>query len=431
LDWKKHYNDRLVSVEEAVGYLESGDHISMHSAANEPITLIDAMLERSDLKDVSITHIGSNYSPYCKPKYDGKFRLKSFFPGPARVIIDAVNDGRADLIPLHLTDIPRYYKTYNPPDVTMIHVTPPNEEGYVSLGISLDYADIAVENTKRLVIAEVNKQQSFTMGDNRVHVSKIDYFVESDRPLIHYPMPAVGEVEEKIGQNVASLINDGDCLQLGFGSIPDAILKYLEDKKDLGIHSEMFSDKIVGLYEAGVITGNRKNIDRGKIVVSFIVGSQRVYDFAHNNPAIRMKNIEYVNDPYVIGQIDNMISINSCIQVDLLGQAASDTIGYMQFSGTGGQVDFIRGAARSKGGKAILAIPSTAKGDKISRIVPLLDEGAAVTTSRYDVQYIVTEYGVASLRFKTRAERVRELVNIAHPKFREELLSHARQHNWI
>jgi 4-hydroxybutyrate CoA-transferase len=431
MNWKEIYKSRLICVEEAVSYIKSGDHISIHGGAAEPLGLLEGLLKRTDLKDVMTTHMGTVVGHCAEPEYEGIFRHNSFFTGPSPVTIKAVNEGRADMTPIYLSEIPEYYRDYNPPDVVLIHVSPPDEYGYVSLGVSTTHAPAAIENCKRLVIAQVNKRMPVTCGQSLIHVSKIDYFVEQDRQIIQVPMSPTGEEENMIGNNIASLINDGDCLQLGFGGIPDAILKFLHDKKDLGVHSEMFSDSVIELVKNGVINGSRKNIDRGKMVTSFIVGTDKIYDFAHKNLLVEMRPIDYVNDPFVIGQIDNMVSINACIQVDLLGQIASDTIGYKQFAGVGGQVDFVRGAARSKGGKSIIAMASTANGGKRSRIVPILDEGAVVTTNRYDADYIVTENGIADLRFKTRKERTEMLISIAHPKFRDELIENARKRNLI
>ena len=283
----------------------------------------------------------------------------------------------------------------------------------------MDYTLAAVRHAKT-VIAQVNARMPFTHGPSVVDVSDIDCFVVHDAPIIPLALPKIGPVEEAIGKNVASLIRDGDTLQLGIGAIPDAVLKFLKDKKDLGIHSEMFSDGVVELAEAGVITNAQKTLHPGKYVATFLMGTQRLYDFVDRNPDVYMAPVDYVNDPFVIAQNENMVSINSCVQVDLMGQVASESIGLTQISGTGGQVDFIRGSARSRGGRAIIAMPSTVKG-KISKIVPLLDSGAAVTTCRCDVDYVVTEYGVAHLKEHTLRDRARALIEIAHPDFRPEL----------
>lgn len=309
-----------------------------------------------------------------------------------------------------------------PVDVALIQVSKPDEHGYCSFGVSSDYTKPAADCAK-IVIAEVNKQMPRTMGNSFIHVSDMDFIVESDHPIIELPLPKIGEVEKAIGRNCAELVEDGSTLQLGIGAIPDAVLLFLKDKKDLGIHSEMISDGVVELVEAGVITNKNKTLHPGKSVVTFLMGTKRLYDYADNNPAVEMYPVSYVNDPKVIMQNNQMVSINSCVQVDFYGQVASESIGAKQISGVGGQVDFVRGASMSLDGKgkSIIAMPSTASKGKVSRIVPMLDEGAPVTTSRNDVDYIVTEYGIAHLKGKTNKGRARALINIAHPDFREEL----------
>mgnify|MGYP005648932635 CR=1 FL=1 len=315
----------------------------------------------------------------------------------------------------------------------MCQLSPPDENGYCSFGISVDYTKPAAESS-RIVIAQINEQMPRTLGDSFIHVSQLDYIVEYNEPILELgaPTEAQSEAEKElyvarvvaemdIGGYCAELIDDGACLQLGIGAIPDAVLSFLGDKKDLGIHTEMFSDGVVDLINKGVITCARKNFNPGKAVANFLMGTRKLYDFVHNNPFVEMHPVYYTNDPCIIGQNDNMVAINSCLQVDLLGQVASDTIGSIQFSGVGGQVDFVRGSSRSRGGKSILAFPSTAGGDKLSRIVPRLDEGAAVTTSRNDVHYFVTEHGIADMRGKSIRERAVALISIAHPDFREQL----------
>lgn len=302
----------------------------------------------------------------------------------------------------------------------MIQVSPPDHSGYCSLGVSVDYTMTTAKHAKT-VIAQVNSSMPRTLGDSFLHVSEIHAFVEHNAPLIELKPPSITEVEQKIGDNCAALIADGDTLQLGIGSLPDAVLHALKDKKDLGIHSEMISDGVVELVDSGVINCSRKTLHQGKIVVSFLMGTPRLYDFVHDNPMVYMAPVEYTNDPYVIRKNDNMISINSCVQVDLYGQVCSESVGLKQISAVGGQVDFVRGANMSKGGKSIIAMPSTAAGGRISKIVAQLDEGAAVTTNRNDVNYIVTEYGVAKLKGRTLRERAKALIEIAHPDFRPAL----------
>ncbi|MFZ5946104.1 MAG: acetyl-CoA hydrolase/transferase family protein [Bacillota bacterium] len=430
MNWKEIYRNRLVTADEAVKQIKNGDHVAIHHACAEPRTLIEELVKRSDLKNVAVSHMAAmGPCEYCQPEYEVNFRHNAFFAGAKSR--KAIEEGRADFTPAFFHELPRVYREYLPPDVALIQVTPPNQKGFCSIGISVDYSMEIVKNAKKVVIAQVNKNMPYTYGDTFVHVSEIDLFVESDRELLEYPLPEIGQVEESIGKYVASLIENGACLQLGIGAIPDAVLMFLSDKKDLGLHTEMFSDRVTYLVNQGVINCKQKNIDRGKMVCSFVMGTKVTYDFVDNNPQVLFKPIDYCNDPYIIGQIDKMISINSAIQVDLLGQVCSDTLGYKQYSAVGGQVDFVRGAARSQGGKAIIAMPSTAGNGKYSRIVPILDEGAVVTTSRNDVQYVVTEYGIADLRYKTNKQRVQQLISIAHPDFRQELITVARKRNLL
>ena len=360
---------------------------------------------------------------YCRPEYAGAFRHNALFVGGATR--DAVFEGRGDFTPCFFWEVPGFFRDPDvlPVDVALIQVTPPDENGNCSLGVSVDYTYQAVQQA-RTVIAQVNDQMPFTLGlHSTVPVEQITCFVPRSTPVIELSPPSIGPVEEAIGRNCAALIRDGDTLQLGIGAIPDAVLRFLGDKNDLGIHSEMFSDGVVELVERGVINNRRKTLQPGKSVAAFLMGTRRLYDYAHRNPAVMMAPVDYVNDPRVICQNDNMVSINSCVQVDLMGQAASETVGYKQISGTGGQVDFIRGAAMSRGGRSILAFPSTVKG-RTSKIGPLLDEGAAVTTSRDDVDYVVTEYGAAHLKGRTLRDRARALIQIAHPDFRPDLIRH-------
>ena len=317
--------------------------------------------------------------------------------------------------------VPALFKEDLPVDVALIQVSIPDEHGFCSFGVSNDYTKPAAKYAK-LVIAEVNNKMPRTMGDSFIHVSEIDYIVESNHQIIELKPPKIGDVEKAIGEHCASLIEDGSTLQLGIGAIPDAVLLFLKDKKDLGIHSEMISDGVVELVEAGVITNKAKTIHPGKIVVTFLMGTQRLYDFVNNNPMVEMYSVDYVNDPTVIMKNSKMISINSCVQVDLMGQVASETVGLKQISGVGGQVDFVRGSNMCIDGKSIMAMSSTAAQGKISKIVPLLDEGSAVTTGRNDVNYVVTEYGIAKLKGKNLKNRARALINIAHPDFKDGLV---------
>jgi acetyl-CoA hydrolase len=314
--------------------------------------------------------------------------------------------------------------------VALIHVSPPDEHGFCSFGIEVGVTKPAA-HAARIVIAEVNDQMPRTLGDSFIHVSKIDYAVPVSYKLPELPLGEVTELNKRIGQHVAELIEDGSTLQMGIGGIPDGVLLFLRDKRDLGIHTELFSDGVVELVERGVVTNEKKTLHPGKIIAGFLLGTQRLYDFVDNNPVVELHPTDYVNDPFLIAQNEKMVAINSAIEVDLTGQVCADSIGSRLYSGVGGQVDFIRGAARSKGGKPIIALPSTAKNDTISRIVPTLKPGAGVVTTRNDVHYVVTEYGVAYLHGKTIRQRVQALINIAHPKFRDELTHFAKEQHWL
>ncbi len=422
MSWKELYKSKLVSAEEAVKHIKSGDRVVLGHAVGEPLALVDAMVKNKDsYENVEIVHmVGMGKGEYTAPGMEPHFRHNAIFVGGCTR--KAVNEGRADYTPCFFHELPKMFREgYLPVDVALIQLSPPDQHGYCSFGVAVDYTKPAAEVAK-LVIAEINDQMPRTMGDSFIHVSQLDYIVETSRPIIELPPPNIGDVEKAIGENCASLIEDGSTLQLGIGAIPDAILLFLKDKKDLGIHSEMISDGVVELVEAGVINNSKKTINKGKSVVTFLMGTKKLYDYVHDNPAVAMHPVDYVNDPYVVAQNDNIISINSCIQVDLMGQVASESIGLRQFSGVGGQVDFVRGASIAKGGKSIIAMPSTASKGKVSRIVPFLDEGSAVTTSRNDVHYVVTEYGIAELRGKTLKQRARALIEIAHPDFRDQLI---------
>jgi 4-hydroxybutyrate CoA-transferase len=434
MGWQNEYKKRLTTAEEAVRAIKSGNRVVVGHAYGQPQHLVKALIANKDAyENVEIVHMVSlSPAPYCDIEMQKHFIHNSFFVGVNSR--KAVNEGRAKYTPCFFHELPRLFNDcVLPVDVTLCQLSPPDEKGYCSFGISVDYTKPAAESSK-IVIAQINQQMPRTRGDSFIHVSQLDYIVEYDEPLLElgserkattnkekeqYVAKSVAEID--IGRYCAELIKDGACLQLGIGAIPDAVLPFLEEKKELGIHTEMFSDGVVDLVEKGVITGTRKSLHPGKMVANFLMGTKKLYNFVHDNPMVEMHPVQYTNDPYIIGQNDNVVSINSCLQIDLLGQVASDTIGTTQFSGVGGQVDFIRGAARSKGGKSILAIPSTAGGGKISRIVPKLDDGAVVTTSRYDIHYIVTEYGIANMRGKSVKERARLLIDIAHPNFHSEL----------
>ena len=392
----------------------------MH-AAGEPKYIINKLLERTDLENLTI-HQGLNVgnAAYAQPEYASWITIDSIFLGKNNR--KAVQDGRGEFTPLHFFALPRSIREGRIPcDVAMIQCTPPNESGYVNIGISCDQTRLICEKS-RVSIAQVNNNVPHVCGDTLLHISEIDYFVEFDEEL--YTIPPIDSndpIAEKIGYNISTLIEDGDTLQMGQGNIPNAILKFLVNKKDLGIHTEVFSDNLIPLIEAGVVNGARKTINTRKIVSTFIQGSRELYQYVDHNNMIALKPVDYTNDICVIAQNDNMVAINSALEVDLMGQVVADSIGSKVFSGVGGQLDFIRGAEQSRNGRPVIALPSTAKNDTVSRIVAALKPGTPVTTTRQDVHYVVTEYGVADLFGKNIRERATLLIGIAHPKFREQL----------
>lgn len=420
-DWRTKYASKIVSPAEAVSHVQSGDKIVFSHACGEAQVLTEELVNQAErLHDVEIIHmVAMGPARYCLPEMAGHFRHNALFVGATTR--KAVEEGRADYTPCFFHEAPGLFREgIIPVDVVFLQVSEPDENGNCSLGISVDYTQAAA-GVAKLKIAQINKNMPYTYG-NGIHLDELDYIVEKDEPLIELQPPKIGEIEQCIGEHVASLIKDGDTLQLGIGAIPDAVLSFLGDKKDLGIHSEMFSDGVVDLARKGVITNRRKNIDTGKFLSCFLMGTKKLYDFIDHNPEVWIKPVDYTNDPFVIAQIENIVAINSAMQVDLMGQVNAEMIGRRQFSGVGGQVDFVRGTSRAKGGRAIIAMPSTTgKTKKISKIVAMLDAGAAVTTSRNDVDYIVTEYGIAALKGKTLRQRAEALIAIAHPDFREEL----------
>ena len=432
MDWKEYYNKHKTDADTALESVRTGDRVMVPFAAGQPKSTLDALARRIEKLDhISIAQLVTITTdvPYLSPEIVDKVRFTTSYVGA--VTRDHTAKGTGHFAPCFLKDFPRMYSEIFDPTVSLIQVSPPDKHGFVSLGTSVDHNKASVAHAKT-VIAEVNPQMPRTHGDSFLHVSEIDCFVECDHPVLEIPRPAITEVEQKIGEHVSTLINDGDCLQLGIGAIPDALLSCLTDKKNLGIHTEMFSDGVMDLYYKGVIDNSRKNVNKGKMVTTFLMGSRALYDFVDDNPGVMVCPCDYTNDPWVIAQNDNMVSVNSAVEVDLMGQAASESIGPKQYSGVGGQVDFIRGALAAKNGRAILALPSTAgKGDKrVSKIVARLGAGTPVTTSRNDIDYVVTEYGVASLRFKTLDERAKQLINIAHPDFRESLEEELKMLNW-
>lgn len=420
MNWKNKYGDKIVTADEAVKIIQSDSKVIIGHAAAEPVALTRALVRRAgELKNVELFQmLNMGNSGYTLEQYKESFHYNGpFLSAPTR---EAVKAGRGDYIPMFFHEIPRLVTDIVRPDYALIQVSGPDEEGNCSYGLSVDYTEAATRNQEVKVILQINNNMPFTNGTT-IHLDRASYIVEENLPIITLAPPNIGSIEEKIGKNVSSLIEDGDTLQLGIGAIPDAVLLFLDDKKNLGIHTEMFSDGVVKLAEAGVINNTKKSLHPGKFVSSFLMGTQKLYDFVHRNLDLLMLPVDYVNDPFVIAQNDNMISINTCMQIDLYGQINGETIGNYQYSAVGGQVDFFRGVKRSKGGKAIMALPATAKKDTISKIVIDLDDGSAVTTSRYDVEYVVTEYGVVNLYGLNLRERAKALIEIAHPNFREKL----------
>ncbi|MBO5333527.1 MAG: acetyl-CoA hydrolase/transferase family protein [Clostridia bacterium] len=420
MNWKKEYTGKIVTAEEAIKNIKDGDKVVMSFGCGEPRAVVRAMRENyKDFHDVEVINmLLLGETPWVDEEVKGHFRYNSLFASGTNR--KAIASGVADYTSCYLSEIPSLLKDYLKPRVTVMSVTPPDEDGYVSLGTNCDYIETTLAHCE-VKIGQVNKYVPYTYGATRKHISEFDFFVEHDEPIPQVPAPPLTDVEIQIGKNCASLINDGDCIQLGIGGIPNAICEELKHKKDLGLHSEMVGDGVVDLITSGVINNSKKNINKGKTILGFAFGTTKLFDYISGNPDVEMMPMDYVNNPVVIAQHDNMVSVNSCLQVDLLGQVVSDTIGLNQFSGVGGQVDFVRGATMSKGGRSIIAMPSTAKGDTISKIVPKITDYSAVTTTRNDVNYIVTEFGIAQLKGKTMRERARALISIAHPNFRDEL----------
>jgi acetyl-CoA hydrolase len=431
-----NYKSKIVSAEEAVKCIKSYDKILIHSNCAFPANIVEALVKRKDeLEQVEIYHaLTVGELPYLRPGMEGHFIHNATFIG--RNSREAVQEGRADFTPIFLSEIPLLFKNGKIKlDVALIHVSPPDEHGFCSYGVEVGLTKTGAE-TAGIIIAQVNKNMPRTLGDSFIHMSKINYMVEANEEIKELPQsndvsPDMLNIYSKIGENIAGLIEDGSTLQLGIGAIPDAVLGYLYNKKALGIHTELFSDGVIGLVEGGIITNEMKTIHPGKIIAGFVLGTKKLYNFIHNNPLIEFHRQEYVNDPFIISKNYKMVAINSAIEVDLTGQVCSDSIGTKLFSGFGGQLDFIRGATRSEGGKPIIALPSTAKDNTISKIVPFLKQGAGVVTSRGDVHYVVTEFGVAQLFGKCVRERVKELVKIAHPDFKESLMKYAVDNKYV
>ena len=436
MDWKTRYKERIVSASEAVQAVKSHNRLFLTGNVSVPYKLLNALVKKApDLEDVEICQALTVGAPaYVGPEMEGHLRVNTMFiSGNIR---SAVQSGRADFTPVLLSEFPLLFKNgHLPVDVALIHVSLPDEHGFCSLGVEVGLTKTAAESAK-VIIAEVNEQMPRTLGDAFIHVSRLDHIVSVNYPIAEMsmsdgkPSPEI----EKMAAYIAELIPDGATMQMGIGAVPDAVLKYLYDKKDLGVHTELFSDGVIDLVEAGVLTNAAKTLHQGKILAGFILGTKRLYDWVDDNPMIEMRRTEYVNDPFVVAQNEKMVAINSAIEIDLTGQVCADSIGPKLYSGVGGQLDFVYGASRSKGGVPIIALPSdtiTSSGKRFTRIVGMLKHGAGVVTTRNHIRYVVTEYGVADLYGKTIRQRAQSLIGIAHPDFREDLKKQARELNYF
>jgi acetyl-CoA hydrolase len=436
MDWNSIYQSRVTTAENAVQAVQSGNRIFMTGNVSIPQILLAALVAYApNLKDVQICQaLSVGAADYVKPEMEGHLRVNAMFISAN--VRKAVQECRADFTPVLLSEFPLLFKNgILPVDVAFVHVSPPDEHGFCSLGVEVGLTKSPAESAK-IIIAEVNDQMPRTLGDSFIHVSRLTHIVPVSYPIPEMPMAAdaTDPIVERLAGYVADLIPDGATMQMGIGAIPDAVLKYLFHKKDLGVHSELISDGVIDLVEAGVLTSARKTLHPGKIVLGFVLGSKRLYSWVNDNPLCEFRRTEYVNDPFVIAQNDNMVAINSAIEIDLTGQVCADSIGPKFFSGIGGQLDFVYGASRSKGGIPIIAMPSTnimKDGTSASKIVPMLKQGAGVVTGRNHVHYVVTEYGVADLYGKSIRQRVKALVGVSHPDFRADLEKQANQLNWI
>ncbi len=434
--WQATYQSRITTPDEAIQAIKSGDRVFLTGNASVPLPLLDALVKRApQLQDVEVCHpLTICPADYVAPEMEGHLRINSMFISAN--VRKAINEGRADFTPVMLSEFPLLFKDgHLPVDVALIHVSPPDEKGFCSMGAESGLTISAAEVSK-IVIAQVNPQMPRTLGDTAMHIEQMDYIVPCDTPLFEMPMgdDADGDVVEGIAAHISELIPDGATMQLGIGDIPNAVLKFLKGKKDLGVHSELISDGVIDLVESGVVNGARKTLHPGKIVCGFLLGTKRLYEWVDNNPLVELHRTEYVNDPFVVAQNERMVAINSAIEVDLTGQVCADSIGPKMHSAVGGQLDFIYGSARAKGGVPIIALPSTSTlrdGTVLSRIVPMLKHGAGVVTSRNHVHYVVTEYGIAALYGKTVQQRTAALINIAHPDFRNEIAAQAAALNYI
>lgn len=428
--WQERFAAKIRTADEAVAGIRDGQHVFVGSGAAVPQTLVEALARRTDLSDVEVSHILTlSAAPYAAPELGQSFRHNAYFIGAN--VRQAVAQARADHTSIFLNDIPRLFRSGRKRiDVALISVSPPDEHGFCTYGVACDVVKSATESA-RVVVAEVNEMMPRMLGDAFIHSNNIDVMLPSERPIIEAPQGRPDELSRQIGAHICTLIEDGCTMQLGIGGIPDGVLFYLDQFRDLGVHSEMFSDGVISLVEKGAITNARKSLNPGKMVCSFVMGSRKLYDFVDNNLLVDCRPTEYTNDPFIVAQNDKMVAINAALEIDLTGQVCADSLGTTFFSGFGGQVDFIRGAARSRGGRPIIALPSTAQDGQCSRIVPMLKPGAGVVTGRADVHYVVTEFGVAYLHGKTARERALALIQIAHPDFREQLVEDARQRHLL
>jgi 4-hydroxybutyrate CoA-transferase len=431
MSWRDEYRAKCASAAEALEAVRSGDRVWIQSGCGTPSTLVNALVARApELHNVEVVHmmtLGS--ADYTKPEYQGRFRHRGMFLGAN--VREAVAAGRADYTPIFLSEIEGLFTSGALPlDVVLMQVSPPDAHGFVSLGTTVD-CTLTASRCAPIILAEVNERMPRTHGDTFIHVSRISAVVETSRPLLEARSEHFTDQHLEVARNVATLIPDGATLQTGIGGIPEAVLTLLGDRRDLGIHTEMFSDSVIDLIESGVINGERKSLHRGKAVAAFVLGTQRLFDFLHENPIFEFRPICYTNDPFVVAQNDRMVAINSALQIDLTGQVCADSLGTRPYSGFGGQLDFIRGAARSNGGVPIIALPSTALHGTVSRIVPVLEPGAGVVTSRADVHYVVTERGIAYLHGKSLRERAEALIAVADPRFQQELEDFAVRSHYL
>ncbi len=414
------WTTRAVSADDAVRRVKSGMNLFVHGASATPSPLLEALVRRTDLSDVTLYHLHTNGpAPFVDPVHQGRFRSVSLFTGPA--VRDAIAEGRADYVPVFLSDIPALFSTGRVRiDIALLQLSVPDGHGYCTLGTSVDAA-LAASRAATEIVAEVNARMPRTHGNTLVPLSAVAAFVATDRPIYEVPRPKITPVEDAIGEQVAALVPDRATLQMGIGAIPDAALRRMGHKHDLGVHTEMFSDGIVDLVEAGVVTNRYKKVHPGRIATSFVMGTQRLYDFVHDNPFVEFYPCDHTNDTAVIRKNEHVVAINSAIEIDLTGQVVADSIGFRIFSGIGGQMDFVRGAALSPGGKPIIALPSTAAGGTVSRIASALNAGGGVVTTRGHVHWVVTEYGAVDLFGQSLCQRAEALISIAHPDFRAEL----------